>query len=379
MRHELEIGMQAESMLYALWQDLPLHSPMPVGNQVLEICNKGRLSTTSGPDFQGAEIVLDGQRLRGDIEIHLRSADWFLHMHHLNPAYNNVVLHLAWRTDNRIITTASGIAVKQLSLQTLEAFRPHLQPSDFDITTFFMQRFERKIRYCSALLEVHFAEDVLWILLARTLGYSANTESMELFARIFPLSRLRNIAQHYSVNRAFIRGVALGEKTEDDNATRRLLPRKTFVWQRTGRPANYPEKRLDYVADLFAKMQYVDFFAAIMSVLSARKESSYVLAALRKVMHIPGRRSAIGKERLLSYVINWLLPFGWLYHEENPAMQTYLLDLYWHLPPEKIRFSGLKHKAPATCAMESQAYTEYVEYARQHPLLLNEMYFAYGV
>ena len=60
----------------------------------------GIWNSDEGPDFVRAEIIIDGQLLVGDIEIHVDSSDWYAHEHHLNPSYNRVVLHVVYRNDD---------------------------------------------------------------------------------------------------------------------------------------------------------------------------------------------------------------------------------------------------------------------------------------
>lgn len=60
----------------------------------LEIVSAGTWNRLDGPDFLGAEFILGGKRVRGDVEIHFYAEDWATHAHHKNPRYGNVVLHV---------------------------------------------------------------------------------------------------------------------------------------------------------------------------------------------------------------------------------------------------------------------------------------------
>jgi len=85
-----------ERLLQCIWHDgLLLGRPLAtVSRKSLVLISPGDWNHEAGPDFQRAEIVLDGQRLKGDIEIHLRSSDWAAHGHDRNFDYNSVVLHV---------------------------------------------------------------------------------------------------------------------------------------------------------------------------------------------------------------------------------------------------------------------------------------------
>ncbi len=85
-----------EGFLYQLWLERGFGSQSlrTVDGRTVEIREKGVRNYDAGPDFLDALIVVGGQMQRGDIEIHPVAGDWFLHGHHRDPRYNNVVLHV---------------------------------------------------------------------------------------------------------------------------------------------------------------------------------------------------------------------------------------------------------------------------------------------
>ncbi len=64
-------------------------------NLVIEIISTGLWNHEAGPDFRDARLKIDNHVLTGDVEIHSRASDWFRHNHEPNPAYFNVILHVA--------------------------------------------------------------------------------------------------------------------------------------------------------------------------------------------------------------------------------------------------------------------------------------------
>ncbi len=85
-----------EAFLYQIWQNKSFENRemSTIDGHYVQIRDKGTRNYDSGPDFHNAIISIDGQLIRGDIEIHPVAGDWFLHGHHKDPRYNSVVLHV---------------------------------------------------------------------------------------------------------------------------------------------------------------------------------------------------------------------------------------------------------------------------------------------
>jgi hypothetical protein len=66
---------------------------------------RGRWTFGFGPDFRGALIAFGAELRQGDVEVHLRASGWREHGHHLDPAYNSVILHVALDADPRTRAT----------------------------------------------------------------------------------------------------------------------------------------------------------------------------------------------------------------------------------------------------------------------------------
>ena len=66
----------------------------------IQVLKPGVWNDDEGPDFLQAELVIDGKLHTGDVEIHVRSSEWYDHKHHLNSKYNSVVLHAVYWDDD---------------------------------------------------------------------------------------------------------------------------------------------------------------------------------------------------------------------------------------------------------------------------------------
>jgi len=94
-----------EIQLQQLWNDkrLPFHHFRLNNDQPIEIIRSGEWNISgSGPDFQFAQVRYDQLTWFGSIEFHLKSSDWYRHQHHLDLAYENVILHVVLEHDQEV-------------------------------------------------------------------------------------------------------------------------------------------------------------------------------------------------------------------------------------------------------------------------------------
>lgn len=108
-----------ESFLHYIWQfqyfdkrDLRCST----GEEVIVI-EPGYRNTHSGPDFYNAKLRIDSIDWAGSVEIHIQSSGWHEHRHHEDPAYENVVLHVVWEENEKILRE-DGTLIPTLELRT---------------------------------------------------------------------------------------------------------------------------------------------------------------------------------------------------------------------------------------------------------------------
>jgi len=88
--------MAAEGFIQFIWK-YRLYSGkslITTCGQLLEVLNPGEQNLHAGPDFFNARIKLDQMLWAGNVEVHRHASDWYRHGHHIDPAYNNVILHV---------------------------------------------------------------------------------------------------------------------------------------------------------------------------------------------------------------------------------------------------------------------------------------------
>lgn len=90
------------------WTRLPRSIPLvTTDGHAVDVIHLGTWTHGFGPDFRDAIISIDNEpALTGSVEIHQRTKGWEEHGHHLDPRYNDVVLHVVGR-DDRIETRRS--------------------------------------------------------------------------------------------------------------------------------------------------------------------------------------------------------------------------------------------------------------------------------
>lgn len=105
-----------EAFLHQIWKFRRFsHQTLQLSNgKVLEILNPGWLNHDSGPDFFNGSIRIDGIQWNGNIEIHIKSSDWYAHKHELDKAYDNVILHVVYEHDQEVFLGNEAIPTLEL-------------------------------------------------------------------------------------------------------------------------------------------------------------------------------------------------------------------------------------------------------------------------
>jgi len=213
----------SESFLARVWQQqLAGREPMvTAGGDTVEVLHPGRPTHDCGPDFRDALIAINGQRpLQGDIELHVNARDWRAHGHHKDPNYDQVILHVALRSDGMVVSPlCNGRAVPLLALSqslsgSTDELREQLCQPPFGEEPCYQafvrygenevaqtveeagdERFRRKARRFGVALMERGAEQVLYEGLMRAMGYSQNKEPFQRLARLLPLTTLEKLAE----------------------------------------------------------------------------------------------------------------------------------------------------------------------------------------
>jgi len=135
---------QYEEDIARRWWALPIDVNLPLTNgESRQLIFAGRPGASPGPDIRDAILSFTSYSSRtqyatetnrveniiGDVEIHIRATDWFVHQHHTDARYNNVVLHIVQICDNsRPTLRQDGTIIPTCSLNdvfpTTHGYRP---------------------------------------------------------------------------------------------------------------------------------------------------------------------------------------------------------------------------------------------------------------
>jgi hypothetical protein len=340
-----------EDFLQYIWKFRLFKTPLldHHGSQI-EVIDTGQLNVDSGPDFFNARIQAGPVIWAGNVEIHLKASDWYRHGHHLDPAYDNVILHAVVEKD-RVVLNSKGreiLTVKMEFNQNLWTKYQSLQAEQAVITRgaemgfkkrdwfhiwlerLYMERLEERIKAVKlSLEETGDWEEVLYRALGRALGQKTNAEPFEILTRTISLKNITRYCPDLHSKESILFGQAgMLNSTEGDayslamKQTYDLLchkldlrPMEAYLWKYLRlRPMNFPDIRiaqfawmLDKYPALFYRLSSMGDPAAF--VMNMRLGTSrYWTTHFR--LNKPGNwgERIVGKERLSGLLINAVVP-----------------------------------------------------------------------
>ena len=201
-----------EQLLQITWmfKFFPLKELRTSDGRIIEVISPGKLNKNAGPDFTEAKIRIGTQMWAGNVEIHYKSSDWYLHGHDKNRDYDNVILHVATVLDTEVMKS-NGQYVPQIQLTVPDYVREHYHelrktetyPACYKAIPYFTslkihswmaslqaERLEQKteaIRHRVELCNGDW-ENAYFVTLARNYGFGINGDVFEQWAYNIPLS-----------------------------------------------------------------------------------------------------------------------------------------------------------------------------------------------
>lgn len=324
----------------------------------VEILSVGEHNRDAGPDYSHARIRIDGHEWVGNIEIHVCASDWTKHHHHLDKAYDNIILHVV-RTADKPIYNSKGELVPQCELNYpsdkdyLSALFESAQRMDSAIArigcaeqllhdprlltegwrkTLLCKRLECKRASITRLLEITKGswEHALYISLARNFGFHTNSVPFEEVAINTPLSYLQKHRNSLFQLTALLLGQAglvqepeLQKEYDFLRVKFGLTPLEGSIWKHARlRPQNSPELRIRQFAQLMHQSE---------NLLSKILDTDD-LKELEVLFAVP----QMGKSSVDILLINTVIPYKYAYalHQKNPVKAEQALRLMEKIPAE---------------------------------------------
>src|SRR5690625_1693303 len=382
------------------WSDVALHT---TNGEPIQVMQAGSINTDAGPDFFNSQIIIDEQRWAGNVEIHIRSSDWYAHKHHQDKRYNAVILHVVWEHDVEVfredetpipvLELKKYVAKELLTTYTQLNDKPAAwiacQDQIADVSKFtidswlervFIERLERKAKELlqDAEQNKYHWEALLFSKLARSFGLKVNGEAFYQMAMSIPFHVVQKCQPNPLQLEALFMGQAgLLEGVKEDEYYLQLQNEYKFLQNKFSltaiesqpkffrlRPYNFPTIRLSQLASLYhantslfsewiKTKEITDFYTRYRVKAHDYWDSHYNFGVTSKM-----RAKRLSKNFIDLLLINTLVPLRFVYSKyvgEDSAEE--IIALIAQLPAENntIITKYKKHGVKAENALQSQA------------------------
>jgi len=327
--------------------------------ETLHIRNPGSHNQHAGPDFFNAQLELNRQLWAGNVEIHIKSSDWYAHGHEKDAAYDNVILHVVWEHDAEVFrkdgTTIPTFVVKDFIVpETVSQYQNLFSKQkkwinceneladvdDFIVDNWlerlYFERLERKEVLLHRELQAsqNHWEALLFRLLCKNFGLKVNGDSFFSIAQSIPFQVVRKCGSKSEDLEALLMGQAgLLDQNIEDGYFLELKSKYAYLKHKFSldnrsvvspkyfrlRPPNFPTIRLSQFAVLYSK--YQNLFAQIIGIqdLSKYYELFDLSATDYWTTHynfgvLSGKRNKILTRKFIDLlIINTVLPIKFSY------------------------------------------------------------------
>lgn len=397
-----------ERLLQFIWQFQYYNQQALLTSQGEELVieKPGAWNHHQGPDFSEAIIRIGKTRWVGNIELHLRSSDWYRHHHTQDDHYSNIILHVVWEEDECIFDR-NGNTIPSLILQSripkilLERYQQMMQTMMFIPCHSFLpalthlhwaswkerlaaERLERRAEQILILLHKsnqHW-EEIFWRLLAANFGIRVNAALFELIAVSLPITILAKHKDQINQLEALLLGQAnlLSGNCNDDYA--QLLKReyrflkKKYYLQAVNkqpaflrmRPAAFPTIRLAQLAMLLHTATGI--FSQVKEITDTKKALDLFMVTANDYWHYhyrfeeatAYRPKHLGRQMAENILVNTVIPvlFAYGLHHKEEVHKEKAIKWLFRLPPEHNQLTKRWQDAGVTnqSALDSQALIE---------------------
>ena len=244
----------SEKQAALIWQQMVGRELTSSEDELVSVIYPGRANGDSGPDFRDAVIVNKSHFTKGDVEVHVKSSDWYSHGHHADAEYNNVILHVVmWHDCNSATLLQSGKPVPVLCLAKALRHQAHFLPYQLPcfqildhvdrqtlgklLNTAGEKRFKQKAMRFQAEIKQEEAGQVLFRGMMRALGYAKNTKPFEDLADRMHLNSIES-REGLTLKQALLLGTAgllPSQRWQGNFAREKEVQGLEQIWQSSGK------------------------------------------------------------------------------------------------------------------------------------------------
>lgn len=394
-----------EDFLHYVWQFKKFNvlEAKTVQGDAIIIHNGGQYLKQSGPDFFSAQLVIGNQKWAGNVEIHVKSSDWYIHNHQYDTSYDNVILHVVWEHDTEVFRKDNTeIPVLELkhyvlpevlsSYNSLSAAKSWIycekELETIDNFVFdnwkerlFFERLERKSQPIAELARTtgNDWEAVLFCFLAKSFGLNTNGVTFFAMAQSLPFSVVRRESFEFeNLEGLFFGRAGMLDYNYEDVYFKDLKQRYDYILHKyrvepkyvdspeffKHRPDNFPTIRLSQLAQLYHQNQ--NLFSKIIEAGSIQQiyDVFNVQASPYWQSHYTFDKESAKKRKALTssfvdlIIINTIIPFKFAYNRSIGKENTeQLIAVLREIAPEKNsiieKFAAFKVKPES--AYDTQA------------------------
>ncbi|UCS95160.1 DUF2851 family protein [Echinicola marina] len=376
-----------ENFIHAIWkyQYFDKRDLRTCHGVSLEVKKIGYYNFHEGPDFRESHLSIGQLEHHGNVEVHLKSSDWYQHAHDRDHHYDSVILHVVWEHDTEV-KRADGTLIPTLELKgkvflsvlrnyerLVSARNPILchefLPGINEIIKFsalekaLVERLEEK----SKLVDQEIIstagdwEEVAYRWLFYCFGFKVNNVPMLKLAHSVPYKVLKKHSGKRGVLEAVLMGQAgflTGDQLDEYSAfaqkehgfyhRKYSLPEPVYPteWKfMRVRPSNYPPVRIAQLATVLSQSpnlfslitQEVDSVSALQGIFSGGTSTYW------EYHYFPGKECKKHQNRVLSkrtihlLAINYLVPLWFSYGKylDDERWRARCFDLLQEIPPEE--------------------------------------------
>lgn len=373
-----------EDFLHYLWkfQFFSHKELFTTGSEPIQIFTAGDHNINSGPDFFNAKVLIAQQLWAGNVEIHVKASDWYVHQHEKDSSYDNVILHVVWQHDVDIYRENNSV-IPTLELQRFTPqsllFNYHQlfskksnyihcendfsKVDEFTLNNWLEKLYIEKLVHKSSLISKLLVqtkndwEAVFFKLLAKNFGLKVNGEAFLNLSNSFEFSILRKEQKDLQYLEALLFGQAgLLEADHQSNYFQNLKKEYKYLSRKYNldplynnqfqffrlRPNNFPTIRIAQLANLY--FMHKTLFSKVLNVKNLKDYYTIFSNGTSEFWKTHYNFNAISKRSVKSLtksfidllLINTIVPLLFVYGKRSAKWnEEELFALLKQIKPEK--------------------------------------------